>query len=442
MHAMKLGLLSTSYKHTAIEQREKLAVSYDRIPSLIAFLKQDCRLEEVMVLSTCNRVELAYIHSNPILKKEEILKCFHQFLDLNEDHRGDFIFMEGDEAVRHFFRVSASLESLVIGEPQILGQVKDAYHAACTAGGCGPYLNRIAHHAFSSSKKIRSETGIAKYAVSISYTAVELAKKIFDDLSDKVILLIGAGEMSELAASHLMKAGINHIMVANRTFSNAVRLAEKFHGSAVPFEAVDLHMENADIVISSTGAKGYVVTEKMVQKCMIKRKHKSVFFVDIAVPRDIDPEVNDISNAYLYDIDDLQTVVDSNKQQREQEAEQALRFVEAELELFRSWTATLPVVPAIKALKGKFQDVMESTMEQNTRWQKGLDVEQKKAVQQLMNAYTNKLLHQPLLKLRENSESGAQDFLHLLKELFSLEIEQDKQQSSPSKIISIHEKKN
>jgi glutamyl-tRNA reductase len=264
---------------------------------------------------------------------------------------------EGMSAIRHLFRVAASLDSMVVGEPQILGQLKDAYRMASESKAAGMVLSRLLHKAFSVAKKVRTETRIASHAVSISYAAVELAKKIFGDLSGKGGMLIGAGEMAELAAQHLLASGAGKLVVANRTLSRAVELARSLRGSAISLEEVDDALVDADIVISSTGAPGIILRKDQIKRIMRPRRHRLLFIIDIAVPRDIDPKVNDIDNVYLYDIDDLKGVIKFNKAEREKEASKADRMVEAEAIKFMSWMESLNVVPVIRHLQEKAEAV-------------------------------------------------------------------------------------
>jgi len=435
-----VGLLTASYKTTAIEIREKLAIPDNEVKDLIAFLKRRCRLDEVMLLSTCNRVEV-YLYS-PNLPKVmvEVEKELKDYFHIDETLDFKFKQMNGQDAIRHVFRVTASLEAMVIGEPQITGQVKNFFHLSVEGGGCGFFLNQIMNRAFITAKRVRTETEIAKFAVSISFAAVELAKKIFFEMREKVILIVGAGEMAELAVQHLMKAGCSHLLVTNRTFSRAVSLAEQINGSAVRFEYMANHLETADIIISSTGSKGFIIEQEMIQKCMKKRKRRPMFLIDIAVPRDIDPQINDIANTYVYDIDDLQSVVDTNLKTREAEADRAQVIIDEEISRMEEWLVTLDVVPTIKTFREKVLDLA------NIELQKGLDQlgdisdRQERAVRSMINGFAYKLLHHPTVTMKQKAKDGAAglEYLQTINELFGLKPQSE--DKAPRKVINLNDK--
>lgn len=432
-----IGLLTTSYKTTDVEIRERLAIPESEVKSLVAFIKKVSKVNEVMLLSTCNRVEL-YVQSDLLSQKlSEVEKALISYLRLDEKFDYRFQKLIGIDAIKHIFRVASSLEAMVIGEPQITGQVKNYFHLSVEAGGCGFYLNQLMNRAFITAKRVRSETEIAKFAVSISFAAVELAKKIFDQLSEKVVLIVGAGEMAELAANHLLKAGCSHLMVTNRTFSRAVSLAEQFNGSAVRYEYMPNHLVSADIVISSTGSQGFLLKQKLIQQCMKKRKHRPMFFIDIAVPRDIEPTINDLSNAYVYDIDDLQSVVDTNLKFRENEAKKAEVIIDNELEKIGEWMSTLDVIPTIKQFREKVLDYA------NDELQKGLDQlgeissKQERAVRSMVNSLAYKLLHQPTVMIKQKAKEGnaGLEYIQTINDLFDLSPSQEKE--IPRKVINL-----
>lgn len=419
---MKVGLLTASYKTTAVEIREKIAIPEDQVNSLIAHLKTQCQLSEVMLLSTCNRVEIYIIDPDPAKKLTEVERRFLEYFDLIDSLQFSFIRLIERDAIRHIFRVTASLEAMVIGEPQITGQVKNFFHLSVEGGGCGFYLNQIMNRAFITAKRVRNETGIAKFAVSISFAAVELAKKIFSELRDKVILIIGAGEMAELAVAHLLKAGCSHLLVTNRTFSRAISLAEQFNGSAVRFEYMANHLDTADIIISSTGAKDFIIQPEMIQKSMKKRKRRPMFLIDIAVPRDIDPGINEISNAYVYDIDDLQTVVDTNLKNRESEAEKAQVIIEDEMGKMEEWMVTLDVVPTIKTFREKILDLTNLELQKGLSQLGSVSAKQERTIRSMMNGLAYKILHQPTIALKQKAKEGnaGYQYLQTVSELFDL----------------------
>ncbi len=437
---INLGLLTASYKTTAVEIREKLAIPDEDVKNLIAHLKRRCRLDEVMLLSTCNRVEV-YIHAQTLPTVIGVVeKEFKEFFQIDDALDFRFRHLVGTEAVNHIFRVTSSLEAMVIGEPQITGQVKNYFHLSVEGGGCGFFLNQIMNRAFITAKRVRNETEIAKFAVSISFAAVELAKKIFFELREKVILIVGAGEMAELAVSHLMKAGCSHLLVTNRTFSRAISLAEEINGSAVRFEYMANHLETADIIISSTGAKGFIIEQEMIQKCMKKRKHRPMFLIDIAVPRDIDPLINDIGNAYVYDIDDLQSVVDDNLKTREAEAEKAQVIIDEEISKMEEWLVTLDVVPTIKTLREKVLDLAGSELQKGLDQLGDISVRQERAVRSMINGFAYKLLHQPTVMMKQKAKEGTAGFEYLqaINELFDLKPQ--KEEKAPRKVINLNDK--
>ncbi len=434
---MKLGLLTASYKTTAVEIREQLAIPEPDVAPLIARLKMQCSLNEVMVLSTCNRVEVYFHTQNPLSIVDEVEKQFFSFIDFKNQ---DFHFQRlyGRDAIKHIFRVTSSLESMVIGEPQIAGQIKHFFHLSVEGGGCGFLLNQIMNRAFITSKRVRHETAIARFAVSISFAAVELAKKIFSELENKTILVVGAGEMAELAVRHLLKAGCSHLLVTNRTFSRAVSLAEEFNGSAVRFEEMDRHLESADIIISSTGAKGFILGREMIQKSMKRRKHRSMFLIDIAVPRDIDPEINEISNAYVYDIDDLQTVVDANLKERQKEASKSELLIEEELENVDDWFAIQDVVPTIKNFREKVLGLANQELLKGFSQLENLTAKQERVIRAMLNGFAYKVLHNPTVMIKQKAKEGviSSEYLQVMNDLFDLseeEVEQVTQKIIPLK---------
>ncbi len=436
MRAMEFSLLSASYKNCAVEIREKLAVSDAVMAELIQFLKAKCGLAGVMVLSTCNRVEVYFEGDKASAKADAVEAALLEFLKAQIPVAQPFLRLNGREAINHVFRVTSSLESMVIGEPQITGQMKDFFHLSVEAKGPGFLLNQLMNKAFATAKRVRTETAISKFAVSISFAATELAKRIFDDLAEKTILIIGAGEMAELAAQHLVKAGCSHVQVANRTFSRAVELAEKFNGSAVRFESLEKHLESADIVISSTGAKGYVVDPEMVAKAMKRRKLKPMFLIDIAVPRDIAPGVNEVPNAYLYDIDDLQSVVDANLAERKKEAEKAQDLIIEELDKIDQWLATLEVVPTLKSFRESILDLANQELDKGLSQLGDLTQKQERVIRQMVNGLAYKVLHQPTVMLKQKAREGAEnlDYVQALIELFALEPEQEQK---PKKVLQL-----
>lgn len=420
---MNIVLVGMNHRSAPLEIREKLSISCEEDSSPIREVLKIPDVLEAMYLSTCNRVEVlarvedrdgavkslkGFIFSHGNLSEEELERCLYVY--------------SGEEAVRHIFRVASSLDSMVMGEPQILGQVKDAYRRCVDQNASGIILNRLLHHTFRTAKRVRTETGIANNAVSVGFAAVELAKKIFGGLKGKTALLIGAGEMSELAARHLVNQGVTKIIVANRTFERAVKLANDFHGTPVGFDRLEEKLQQADIVISSTGSPGYVITRGMAAVALHRRKNRLMFFIDIAVPRDIDPEVGGIDNVYLYNIDDLQGVVDANLKSRLKEAQKAEEVVSEEVRKFVTWYQTLEAVPTIKQLKEKLDGIVKGELERAPRWIKDLDEEGKKEIEILISSVLNKVLHDPITGLKEEiCEDGGLSYIAAIRRLFRLD---------------------
>lgn len=356
---------------------------------------------------TAGRAIKVYLMNRGKLTKGEGEKFFYHY--------------KGEEAVRHLFRVAASLDSLIIGEPQILGQVKDAYRLATEMGATGILLNRALHFSFRAAKRVRTETGLAAHAVSVSYAAVELAKKIFGQLEKKTALLIGAGEMAELAARHLMKNGIQRIILVNRTFSRAQELAAAFNGTALPFSELPAAIMEADIIVTSTGATGYLITPEIVATSLKRRRNRLLLMVDIAVPRDIDPRVGKMENVYLFDMDDLQDIADENMKIRKGEAKKAEKIVEEETLRYMTWFKSLETVPTIIDLREKVETIMQEELDRVGAWLRKLPEEDREEVEILLRSVVKKILHDPITALKEvQMEEGAIGYIALLRKLFKL----------------------
>jgi len=406
-------LLGVNHKTAGVEIRERLAMA-DCAVSGIQFFASLNVCDEVVFLSTCNRVEVIAVTSCAEDAFSQIKLHWFRQSGIPMEKASSLYEYRGDRAIRHLFRVASSLDSMVVGEPQILGQLKDAYKKAEEAKTTGTILNRLMHKAFSVAKTIRTETRIASNAVSISYAAVELAKKIFGELKGKRAMLIGAGEMAELAAQHLMTNGISKLIVANRTLSRAVELAERLHGKAISLNEVTDVLNEVDIVISSTGAPGYVITTEQIKKAMRPRKHNLLFLIDIAVPRDIEPDVNHIENVYLYDIDDLNGIVETNKAEREKEALKAERIVEAEVIKFTNWLNCLDIVPLIQDIQKKAEETRLKELARSQSALKGLTSDQLKAIDTLTRSLVQKLLHDPIIALKKAHSENKEQALALM----------------------------
>ena len=424
IHIVNIGM---NHETAPVELRECLAGDPGSEEALLGGLKNLVSVKESLLISTCNRVEVLVTTENTGDVKVPVIELLARMGRTHAETFSSHLFTHTDRsAVRHVFRVASSLDSMIVGEPQILGQIKEAYSRATREKTTGVILNRLMHRAFHTAKRVRSETGICDAAVSVSYAAVELAKKIFYDLRGKKVLLIGAGEMAELAARNLLNQGVSSVRVANRTFERAVELALKFKGGPVAFEEIPSQLLEADIVISSTASPGYVITGEQVKKCFRKRRNSPLFFIDIAVPRDVDPRVNDLENAYVYDIDDLRGVIEVNKAQRADEALKAERIVEEEVIKFEKWLSTLAVVPTIVSLKEKGEAIRSAEIRKSISSLGPLSPAQMKGLETLTLSIVEKVLNDPILFLKRKAERPqAAACLDAARRLFRLDQEND-----------------
>lgn len=420
---MNIILIGMNHKTAPLEIRERLSLSCGDTMSPLIEIMNLPQIREAIYISTCNRVEVlanaadekgaieklkAFIFNHGNLSPEEMARCLYLYYD--------------HDAVRHLFRVASSIDSMVMGEPQILGQVKDAYRTAVEHNATGVILNKVIHHAFRTAKRVRTETAIANNAVSVSFAAVELAKKIFGNLKGKTILLIGAGEMSELAAKHLINYGVEKIFITNRTYARAVQIADDFHGTAIEFDKLHEKIQDVDIVISSTGSPGYVIDASMIASALRRRRNRLLFLIDIAVPRDIDPAAGAIDNVYLYNIDNLQDIVDGNLQIRKKEAEKAEAIIDEEVANYREWYNTLEVVPTIVSLREKMEGIIRGELAKSGSWMENLTEEERKNIEGLANSIINKVLHDPITGLKEESrDNSALPYIAAIRRLFGLE---------------------
>jgi glutamyl-tRNA reductase len=419
---MQLALVGLSHKTAPVEVRERLAFNTDALRLALSSLVQKENISEAMILSTCNRVEVVAEGPDDRFIREFLCDYHHIPTDAVSKHLYSF---KNTDAIRHVFRVTSSLDSMMVGEPQILGQVKEAFRIAADAGTIGMHLSALMNRAFAVAKKIRSETGISQSAVSISYAAVELARKIFGTLSGKTVMIIGASKMGELAAKHLKRAGASSVLVTNRTFERAVELAKVFEGAAVPFEHFTDHIDRADIVISSTGAPHFIITRAMGEQVIHRRKNRPMFFIDIAVPRDIEPAVNEIDNAFLYDIDDLQQVVDSNLKDRMKEAHRAEEIIDLEVEAFCTKMQAREVVPTIVQLKDVLEKLRRDEIERNRKLLKDLTPDQQAAIDQITSSLVNKILHQPIAELKQAAhDPEGPEIIEIIRKIFNVKTTQ------------------
>ena len=423
--------IGTSHHVAPIEFRERLAFSEEQLIESLQHLRESDQVQEAVILSTCNRVEV-YAVANSVRNADAAAKMLVEFLarsrQIGVESLKKWCYLHHNlETIQHLFRVTASLDSMVVGESQILGQVKTAYDLSRASGGAGTVLNRLFTKAFSVGKRIRSETTITTGAVSISYAAVELAKRIFNTLEGKTVAIIGAGEMSELTAKHLVANGAANVLVANRTYERAVKIAEKFNGTPIAYDSDLNFLIDADIVISSTNAPDYLIKRQPLAAIMRKRRHRYMFLIDIAVPRDIDPDVSKIDYAFLYNIDDLEAVVVSNLKDRQQEAGQAEQIVTEEAKQFYNQLQTFQVNPTIKALHQQFRQIADTEL-QACFYKSTLSDQQEAAVTSMTQAIVKKLLHHPMQNLRCAVNDGNADhaqYVQALQELFALDANDD-----------------
>lgn len=414
-------LIGVNHKKTPLAIREKLALSsgYEEPLQLLGEIEG---IKEYYLLSTCNRVEILV----SVAEGADVQLALSRFLfgdALSPEEFQKYLYCYRDsEAVHHLFMVAASLDSMIVGESQILGQLKEAYRYSSEKKCTGPILNRLLHKSFSVAKRVRSETEIGSSAVSISYAAIELAKKIFGSIDKKRVLLIGAGEMAELAAEHLVGNGATDVVVCNRTLERALDLAKRFNGSAVGLDELHEQLERVDIIVSSTGAPGVILHKKDVKPIMRGRRNKPLFFIDIAVPRDLDPALNDLDNVYLYDIDDLSSVVELNKAGRDNEAIKASRIVDEEALKFKNWLAGLGVTPTIADLRKKGNRVVQQELERTLPRLSSLSEKERKSVEKMAHSIASRLLHDPMIYLKsESCKDQSSMKVDMFRSVFDLE---------------------
>jgi glutamyl-tRNA reductase len=423
----EIVVIGLNHKTAPVEVRELLAFSADDTPKMLETMRKADPVDEIVLFSTCNRVEF-------LLATQDLPQAVEWVKDFVAEFKGaprhtfeEALYVyNGKEAVRHIFRVASSLDSMVVGEPQILGQIKESYQQASDLGACGVVLNRLMHRSFSVAKRVRTETGIGDHAVSISYAAVELGRKIFGELEGKGVLLIGAGEMAELAVEHLVTNHAGPIFVANRTFERGLEIADKFKGTAIRFDEVREHLKQVDIVISSTGAPHYILVRDDFKGVMRARKNRPLFFIDIAVPRDIDPNINRIDNVYVYDIDDLKSAIQENIDERRQEALRGERIVDSSTVQFGRWFKSLDVVPTIVALRDKIEEIRQKELKKTFGSLSSASDENRAAIDRLTAALVNKIMHDPTVFLKESGHKDEKSvYLDIARKLFNLDGEND-----------------
>ena len=417
---MNFQLIGVNHKSAPVEVRERLAIPESRLPEAMQRLAQYPGVDEGLILSTCNRVELLTQTKNGSVDLRGFVGNYFKVnpADL-EPHLYEY---REQDAIRHLFRVTASLDSMVLGEPQILGQVKEAYATARAVGAVHSQLDLLLTRAFAVAKRVRTETAVGSSAVSVASVAVELAKKIFGSLNGRHVYLVGAGKMSELAARHLLAHGAASIFVANRTYDRASQLAAKFKGQAIRFEELYETCDRADIVITSTGAPVTIFHREHGERFLSRRKNRPMFFIDIAVPRDVDPEMNKLDGIFVYDIDDLQQAVASHVADRKKEAERAEAIVNSEVERFQTRLQTLDVVPTIVSLQDHFETIRQAEIDRVRGRLGPLSPEQELALETLTHGIVNKIMHTPVSTLKTAArEPEATTVIDIVRRLFNLQ---------------------
>ncbi len=422
---LRTVVLGISHKTAPIEIRELFSFSKVSLESAVMMLSTKPHIEECVIISTCNRVEIYAVSENVESCIDTIKEFLSEFHEVPEEKFSPHIYYSiGHMAVRHLFYVASSIDSMVVGEPQVLGQVKDSFKIASAQGTTGVILNRLFHTSFFVAKRVRTETGIGSHAVSISYVAVELAKRIFDDLSTRSVMLIGTGEMAEIAAQNLIRAGISDLLIASRKFENAAMLSEKLSGKSIGFDEVFYHLKDVDIVIAATGSQDFIIKPNHAKEALKLRSNEPMFMIDIAVPRDIDPRTGDISDIYLFDIDDLKNVSDENIKTRKQSLEKAEEIVLQVERSFETWIGGLKAVPAIIDLKNRFEHIKESELDRALEKLEGISDEDRYVIELLASRIVGKILHHPLTNLKkESSSSMGALYVDSIKRLFELEKE-------------------
>jgi glutamyl-tRNA reductase len=415
-----LVLIGINHTTAPIEVRERLAIPAGRLADAIRTLAHQPGIREGMILSTCNRVELLTLQEDSASSGADLLRFLEEYFAVAPATITPHLYEYRErEAVRHLFRVASSLDSMVVGEPQILGQVKESYTVAREVGAVSGSLDTLIQRAFTVAKKVRSETQIGSSSVSIASVAVDLARKIFGTLQGKTVLLVGAGKMSELAARHLIQQGASNILVANRTQERAEKIAAQFNGEVIPFDALYDQAARADIVISSTGAPQKLFERSHGQRFLHIRRNRPMFFIDIAVPRDVDPSMNTVEGCFVYDIDDLQQVAAANLADRSREAAAAETIVSREVDKYQQRVQSLDAAPAIRSLQEHAEALRQAELRRTAARLAGLTADQQAAVEALTRALTNKFLHAPMTALREAAREGDAQALAELESLYT-----------------------
>jgi len=413
---MSLITLGINHKTAPLDLRERLAFTPQTLPEALTSLKNLKHVEEAAILSTCNRTEIYCVTAAN--NDQAIIQWFSQFHSLDEKHIKQHIYLYAhEETIRHAMEVACGLDSMVLGEPQIAGQMKEAYARANDCGTIGPLLGKLYQRAFAVSKQVRTDTDIGSSPVSVAFAAVSLAKQIFGELKQTTVLLVGAGETIELTTRHLHSQGVTNIIIANRSLNRAQKLADEFNGEAISLQHIAAHLHRSDIVISSTASPLPIIGKGTVERALKQRRHEPIFMVDLAVPRDIEPEVNELDDIYLYSVDDLQSVINENMESRLQAADQAREIISTQVSQFLNWQRSLGAVDVIAQIRQHVQELNHEVLKKaKKQLAAGQDAEQ--VLEFLANTLTNKFLHQPSTQLRLASQENRDDILDIAQSLF------------------------
>ncbi len=418
---MPFLVFGVNHKTAPLHVREKLAINSEQLAETLRDLKLQESISEAVLLSTCNRTEV-YCYSEECAERphQQGIEWLQSFYNLAASDLKPYLFsFQEDDAVRHLLRVACGLDSMVLGEPQILGQLKDAYRVACDTGTVSKMLNKLMQHTFSVAKQVRTDTAIGSSPVSVAFAAVRLAQQVFGEFDDKTALMIGAGDTIELAAQHLYDNGLGRMIVANRSIDRAQVLASRFNGFAIPLKELPDHLADADILVSSTASQLPILGKGAVERALRKRKHKPIFMVDIAVPRDIEPEIGKLDDVYLYTVDDLHSVIKENQRSRQTAALQAEDIILAETRHFMDWVQSLDTVATIKAFRKSIQASQEELVRKAIQHlTKGEHPE--KVMEALARGLMQKFTHTPTVVLREVNESRRDELQKALRDLFDL----------------------
>ena len=413
---MSLITLGINHKTAPLDLRERLAFTPQSLPEALSSLKKLSHIEEASILSTCNRTELYCVTSED--NDQKIIEWFSNFHGLDTDLIREHLYVHAHEAtIRHAMEVASGLDSMVLGEPQIAGQMKNAYALANEHGTIGQLLGKLYQRAFAVSKQVRTDTDIGSSPVSVAFAAVSLAKQIFGDLKQTTVLLVGAGETIELATRHLHSQGVGNIIIANRSVERAQKLAGEFNGQAISLQHIGEHLHRSDIVISSTASPLPIIGKGTVERALKQRKHQPIFMVDLAVPRDIEPEVSELDDIYLYSVDDLQSVIEENMENRQQAAQQASEIIDVQVQHFLQWQRSLGSVDVIAQIRQSTQEISNEVLKKAKK-QLAAGQSAEEALDFLAHTLTNKFLHQPSTKLRQASQEDRDDILNIAQDLF------------------------